>query len=145
MGIGWGITFITALLSLKSLMPGDHSLTVTVNGLRNSKGLVQFALYDQADAFPDEDFENHYKLRKAEITDSSSQVTFHHIPSGRYAVSILHDENNNGTIDKGLMLPEEGIGFTNYESFGLGNKPGFSKASFELNKDKKIKVKVIYM
>jgi uncharacterized protein (DUF2141 family) len=57
----------------------------------------------------------------------------------------LHDENSNGKIDKGLILPKEGIGFSNYSSIGLTNRPNFKKASFELTQNKTIKVKVIYM
>ncbi len=60
-------------------------------------------------------------------------------------MNILHDENNNGKIDKGLLLPKEGIGFSNYQSIGLKNRPNFSKASFELNTDKTISVRIIYM
>ncbi|WP_317124951.1 DUF2141 domain-containing protein [Paenimyroides viscosum] len=43
------------------------------------------------------------------------------------------------------MLPKEGIGFSNYQTIGLRNRPNFSKASFELNADKTVEVKVIYM
>jgi uncharacterized protein (DUF2141 family) len=64
---------------------------------------------------------------------------------GKYAVNILHDENENGEIDKGFILPIEGIGFSNFQSIGFSNRPSFSKASFDLNCDKKIAVKVIYM
>lgn len=60
-------------------------------------------------------------------------------------MNILHDENNNSKIDKGLLLPKEEIGFSNYQTIGLRNRPNFSKASFELNADKTVEVKVIYM
>ena len=60
-------------------------------------------------------------------------------------MNILHDENKNGKIDKGFILPIEGIGFSNFQSIGLTNRPNFSKASFELKENKSISVKVIYM
>ena len=44
-----------------------------------------------------------------------------------------------------FLLPKEGVGFSNYQSIGISNKPKFSKASFDLESDLKIKVKVIYM
>jgi len=77
--------------------------------------------------------------------NGSSTITFKNIPSGKYAINILHDENKNGKIDKGFILPIEGIGFSNFQSIGLTNRPNFSKASFELNENKTINVKVIYM
>jgi uncharacterized protein (DUF2141 family) len=82
---------------------------------------------------------------KGEIINGSSTITFKNIPSGKYAVNILHDENKNGKIDKGFILPIEGIGFSNFTKIGLGNKPNFKKASFEVKENKTITVKVIYM
>jgi len=60
-------------------------------------------------------------------------------------VNILHDENNDGKIKKGLIMPKEGIGFSNFQSIGFSNRPSFAKASFYLSKDTKIKIKIIYM
>src|SRR5690606_28009841 len=122
-----------------------YTLTVKVENLRNSKGVVQFALYNKDNSIPDEDYKKYYRLEKAKIVNGKSEITFKSLPQGKYAVNILHDENNNGKIDKGLLLPKEGIGFSNYQSIGLRNKPNFSKASFELNADKTIDVTVIYM
>ena len=121
------------------------SLTVDVKNLRNEKGVVQFALYNKDGSIPDEDFENYYKIVKGEIVNASLTITFKNIPSGKYAVNILHDENKNGKIDKGFILPIEGIGFSNFQSIGLTNRPNFSKASFELKENKTIDVTVIYM
>lgn len=108
------------------------SLTIEVKNLRSEKGVVQFALYNKDGSIPDEDYENYYKIVKGEIVNGSSTITFKNIPSGKYAVNILHDENKNGKIDKGFILPIEGIGFSNFRSIGLTNRPNFSKASFEL-------------
>ena len=120
-------------------------LTIDVKNLRNEKGVVQFALYNKDGSIPDEDYENYYKIIKGEIVNGSSRITFKNIPTGKYAVNILHDENKNGKIDKGFILPIEGIGFSNFQSIGLTNRPNFSKASFELKENKTINVKVIYM
>lgn len=108
------------------------SLTIEVKNLRSEKGVVQFALYNKDGSIPDEDYENYYKIVKGEIVNGSSTITFKNIPSGKYAVNILHDENKNGKIDKGFILPIEGIGFSNFRSIGLTNRHNFSKASFEL-------------
>ena len=121
------------------------SLTIVVKNLRSEKGVVQFVLYNKDGSIPDEDYENYYKIVKGEIVNGSSTITIENIPSGKYAVNILHDENKNGKIDKGFILPIEGIGFSNFQSIGLTNRPNFSKASFELKENKSINVKVIYM
>jgi len=123
----------------------NHSLTIKVVDLRNSEGEVQFALYNTPDVFPDEDYKRYYRKLTAKIVDGVSSVTFNDLPPGKYAVNILHDEDKNGKIKKGLVLPKEGIGFSNYESIGMFNKPKFSKASFDLKEDTSIQVKIIYM
>jgi uncharacterized protein (DUF2141 family) len=123
----------------------SFSLTVNVTGLKNSKGIVQYALYDTEGSIPDELYKKTFRIMTGTIINGSSLVSFKNLPPGRYAVNILHDENSNGKIDKGLIFPKEGIGFSNYQSIGLKNRPDFSKASFELKADTSIRVKVIYM
>lgn len=66
------------------------------------------------------------------------------VATSRYAVNALHDENMDGKIDKGFILPIEGIGFTNYPSIGLNNRPNFLKASFNMTKNEKNLIKIIY-
>ena len=122
-----------------------YSLVVDVSGLRNSKGILQVALYNKEGSIPDEHYRNYFRLVRKEINEGSAKLIFTDLPEGKYAVNVLHEENNNGKIDKGLILPEEGIGFSNYQSIGLRNKPSFEKASFDLFADKSIIVKIIYM
>ena len=137
---------VIVLLSSFSIQKQEtFSLTIEVNELRNSKGTVLFALYNREDAFPDEHFKKYFKKLTGKIVNGSSSVTFKNLTEGKYAVNILHDENNDGKIKKGLIMPLEGIGFSNYNSIGLFNKPSFSKASFDVVSDKKIKVNIIYL
>ena len=122
-----------------------YQLRVMVEELRNSTGTVQFALYNNGDTFPDEQYKNYYLIRTAKIENGTSEVTFQNLPAGKYAVNILHDEDSNGKIKKGMLLPKEGIGFSKYQSIGISNKPKFEKAAFELIGNKEIKVKIIYL
>jgi uncharacterized protein (DUF2141 family) len=121
------------------------SLKAKVNDLRNNRGVVQFALYNKNGSIPDENYEKFYKIKTAKIDKGSAYVTFSDLKPGVYAVNILHDENKNSEIDKGWVLPIEGIGFSNYKTIGLTNRPNFSKASFELKKSAAINIKVVYM
>ncbi len=139
----FAIAFLSSYkLTKKALV---FSLTVEVDELRNSTGLVQFALYNKDGSIPDENYKRFYKKLTKKIVNGSSTVTFNNLPEGKYAVNILHDENTNGKIDKGLILPKEGIGFSNYQFIGLTNRPTFSKAAFKLESNLKIGVHVIYM
>jgi len=136
---------ILLLSSFNSKMDVTFHLTIEVDGLRNSNGIVLFALYNRDDSFPDEHYKKCIKKLTCKIIEESSTVTFESLPEGKYAISILHDENSDGKINRGLILPKEGIGFSNYESIGFSNRPAFQKASFNLNSDMKLKVKIVYL
>jgi uncharacterized protein (DUF2141 family) len=120
-------------------------LKIEVNKFRSNKGEVIFLLYDREGSFPDKELKSYYKIIIGKITNNFSDVTFTQIPKGKYAVKIIHDENMNGKIDKGFFLPVEGIGFSNYQSIGLTNIPSFNGASFDLNENKTIVIKMIYL
>jgi uncharacterized protein (DUF2141 family) len=108
-------------------------------------GTLQFTLYNKDGSIPDEKFKKFYRQQAAEINSCSSSVTFKNLPKGKYAVNILHDENENGEIDKGWIMPIEGIGFSNFSSIGFSNRPNFKKACFYLGDHLTKIVKVIYM
>jgi uncharacterized protein (DUF2141 family) len=141
------VLFVVALVLLTSFINTNDSfsLTIEVTDLRNSKGLVQFALYNKDGTITDEDFKNYYKISKAQITKNSSVITFNNIPKGEYAINVHHDENNDGKINKGFILPTEGIGFSNFQTIGFTNRPNIKKASFNLIKNMTEKVKMIYL
>ncbi|HEY5500210.1 MAG TPA: DUF2141 domain-containing protein [Bacteroidales bacterium] len=136
---------IVLLSSFNNQKEETCTLTIEVKDLRNSNGSVLFALYNREDAFPDEHYKKYFKKLTGKIVNGASSVTFKNLPAGKYAVNILHDENNDGKIKKGLILPKEGIGFSNYQTIGFSNRPTFVKASFNVQSDKKIKVNIIYL
>jgi uncharacterized protein (DUF2141 family) len=122
-----------------------YTLIIKVNGLRNSTGVVQFAIYNKDGTIPDKNYTKYFKKKIAKITECSASVTFKNLPKDNYAINILHDENRNGKIDKKFIKPIEGVGFSNYTSIGLTNRPNFQKASFDLKSDMIQKVKIIYL
>lgn len=132
----------------KSTTEETCSLTIKAEGFRNSKGEALFALYNKDGSIPDEKYENYFKKGVSQIDkDGTATFTFKNLPEGSYAVNILHDENKNGKIDKKFLLPipNEGVGFSNYESIGMSNRPKFSKASFLVKSNMEKVIKVIYL
>jgi len=121
------------------------SITVSVSHLNNSTGIVQFSLYNTQKSIPDEHFKKYFLQLKAEINSKTATVVFKDIPEGKYAINVFHDENKNGVIDKGWVLPVEGLGFSNMTALNILNRPNYNKAKFELKKDTAIVVKMIYM
>ncbi len=122
-----------------------QTLTVVATGLKNDKGEVQFSLYNKKGTIPDKTLSKYYKMKRVAITGTTAKAVFKDLPKGRYAVSVFHDENNNGKIDKGLIMPKEGVGLSNYKTINFFNLPNFKKASFLLEQDNEIKIGVIYL
>jgi uncharacterized protein (DUF2141 family) len=80
---------------------------------------VQFALYNTHGSIPDEDYTKYYRKSAAKIKNRSAEITFSNLPRGKYAVNVLHDEDKDGKVKKGLILPKEGIGFSNFTSLKI--------------------------
>lgn len=138
------LLFVTTATTTNKTFTNSYSLTVKVNDLRNSEGSIIIAIYNRDGTIPDEKFKDFYKKKIVDINEKKVEVNFNNLPKGQYAITVLHDENNNEKIDKKFILPKEGVGFSNYENFGLSNRPNFKNASFNLDKDSTILVKIIY-
>jgi uncharacterized protein (DUF2141 family) len=107
---------------------GEVSLTVT--GLRSDKGQVLICLTREARAFPD--CSDSKDARSAIVPATRPQATFANLPQGRYAISVLHDENGNGRADKTLgLIPREGFGFSRDAPVRMG-PPKFEQAAFDI-------------
>ncbi len=68
------------------------------------------------------------------------------MPPGEYAISLLHDENDNEKMDTGLMgIPKEGYGASNDAKVTFG-PPKFADARFPLTQNQTtIRIKMRYM
>jgi len=121
-----------------------YDLVVAVNGIKNQQGKIQISLYNKDGTIPDKELKNYYKTKRVKIDEEKTKVVFSNLPKGRYAVSIFHDQNNNHKIDKVFFIPKEGVGLSNFKTVNLFNLPNFQKASFLLEKDKTVQIKLIY-
>ena len=120
------------------------TLTVKADGFHNNRGYAIVMLYDTPGSIPDKTL-SRYRYRKiVPIKNGKVRTNFSNLKSGRFAVSLFHDENSNGMIDKGLMLPTEGVGLSNFKSVNLFHPPSFNTASFQLNKNRTVIIHMIY-
>lgn len=69
--------------------------------------------------------------RRSVRADGTRSIRFANLPSGGYAVAIVHDENSNDRLDSFAGIPREGIGFSRNPRFTFG-PPAFSAARFML-------------
>lgn len=109
----------------------DGAVSVTVTDLRSSKGQVVACLTMRSDTFPE--CQNDPQARAVKVPAGPTvQVDFGPVPAGRYAIALFHDENGNGRLDKRLMLPREGYGFSRNAPVMMG-PPRFASAAFPLD------------
>ncbi len=109
--------------------PGHVSASVT--GLRSTKGQVLACLTDRAKGFPSCE---HVAGARTLIVPANSNVEldFGTVPAGTYAISLVHDENGNGKLDKRLVMPAEGFGFSRNAPVRFG-PPSFASAAFAVD------------
>ncbi len=106
-------------------------VTVTVTDVRSAKGVVRACMTADPARFP----------RCRGVPGAHSAVvsaggaitlTFTGVAPGRYAIALLHDENENGKADRALgMMPKEGFGFSRDAPVRMG-PPRFDDAAFNV-------------
>jgi uncharacterized protein (DUF2141 family) len=141
-----------ALLSfmLVPLLPAQSASTCTlavrVVNARNPKGEIRIALFQSAEGFPG-DAAKALRRQQAQIDPKTltTQAVFAGIPQGVYAVSVFHDENMNGKLDKSLVgIPKEGYGASNNPKRKMG-PPSFEEAKFQLDgTNQSLEIKLSY-
>jgi uncharacterized protein (DUF2141 family) len=88
------------------------TLTIEVIDLRGHKGQLIFGVFTSADGFPTQSGKSvNWQIKPA---DADKVIFTAELPPGAYGASVLHDENDNGGMDKNLIgIPKEGYGVTN--------------------------------
>ena len=136
----------SVLPSLKAQTKSTATLTVRVTGARNTKGKIGVTLFQDAQGFPD-DTSKAIRQQAVDIDPNtmSAQVIFKDLPQGTFAVSILHDENGNGKMDKNFVgIPKEGYGASNNPK-KKRRAPTFEEAKFSLGSaEQTIEITLIY-
>ena len=108
-------------------------LTVKVDGIDKPGGTLKVQLMDSAEAWAG-------KAKPVgaarQVIDSTAAVelSFKNLPAGRYALRLMHDENDNGKLDSNLIgMPTEGYGYSNNPD--LMRAARFEEAAFDLSDD----------
>jgi uncharacterized protein (DUF2141 family) len=147
--IRYAVTAI-ALLPQVAMADGieDHltgaTVTVDVEGLRDLRGVIRACLTSRAAAFPE--CEKDPEAQDLTVPARNGPVlVFHHVAPGTYAVSLFHDENGNGRLDRSMGMPSEGYGFSRDAAVWFG-PPKFDAAKVAVGTlDCVLTVKVRYI
>lgn len=132
-------------MSLSSSQSQDNSrLEVTVSNIRNSEGHLLLTLFNSNSGFPN-DNKKALENRSIKAEKNMVKIVFENLPHGVYAIAIVHDENDNGKLDKNLFgVPTEGYGSSNNLK-KLFRAPNFEESKFSLDQNfKNITIQVNY-
>lgn len=117
--------FLIAFLTVQE--PG---IQIEIKNLRNNKGHVLLFLFKDGEGYPN-NADKALKKVKLTVVNNIASVLFKDLPEGNYAISVLHDENDDLKMNKTVIgLPKEGYGFSN-NVMGAFGPPSYSKASFK--------------
>lgn len=135
----FALTFFIIFSSLLSFAQEDTSqnITVTINNVKNNTGKVMLTLHNETTFLKSDGIQN----IETKIENGKVKATFKAIPSGTYAILILHDENENKAMDFDTnRMPLESYGMSNNPlSYG---PPQYHEAKFELkNEDLELNIR----
>jgi uncharacterized protein (DUF2141 family) len=146
------VLFSTILLAIPA---AAAELRLTINEIRSDSGEILIALYDNVAGFrsaianaatrglmPDSGRLIGTAIRAKR---NSQSTVFTQLPPGRYAAIVIHDENDNGRLDKNTWgVPTEGYGFGN-DAQGLLSAPSFDAAAITIgDADVSTSISMIY-
>lgn len=106
------------------------TLTVVLDNVLNDQGEILLGLHNSATFMKGAGIQN----RKAEARKGSLSFSFENVPSGTYAISVLHDLNANGRMDYETNgMPGEPYGMSGND-MTMG-PPTFDSAAFEVGSE----------
>lgn len=135
------ILFLVMMGFALAVAAQNQPLTVSIKNVNSDKGTLRVGIFNsQNDFLKKQLFGQVIKSKSGEI-----QVVFDNVPTGAYAISIIHDENENGELDSNFFgIPKEGFGFSN-DAMGTFGPPSFEKASFKWTGKEALTVNLRYM
>src|SRR5262245_44485220 len=134
----------TSAVGLSAQYAPTGTLMIKVTGAK--KGQLGVRLFKDAAGFPEDDTRM-IARRNIEIDQQTmtGQLVFRGIPYGTYALSVRHDENPNGKLNKNFVgIPKEGYGVSNNPKPKM-RAPGFDEAKFTLDSPEHlVEIRLVY-
>jgi uncharacterized protein (DUF2141 family) len=128
----WGFVSVAMLFS-STVFAADTppALAIQMSGFDHDRGQAVVNVFRATDDVLKPD--TAYRHLQAEIYDGRASITIPDLAYGKYAISVFHDENGNGTLDHNFFrFPAEPLGFSNYFKLSLtSGMPSFEKLQFQ--------------
>jgi len=140
-----GVAMLSGALHAEAAgMPstGGDTLAVTVTGLHSAKGQLVACLWQDRSGFPSCEKSRTARRITVPVAGATMHLAFAGIAPGAYAVTVVHDEDDNGRLKHNVIgMPEEGVGISN----DRGGMPAFARSLVEVGPNSAITVRVKYL
>jgi uncharacterized protein (DUF2141 family) len=73
-------------------------------------------------------------VRRNVSADRAATIQLSGVPAGSWALSVIHDEDGNGRLNRFMMVPREGFGFSRNPHIRMG-PPRFEEVRFEIGRE----------
>lgn len=131
------LTYLTMLLT-GIFMHAQNAVEVRMTGFENNDGSAMIALYDSEGNF----LNDYINGEIVSIENKQAIITFSNIPDGVYAISVVHDEDNNGKLNMVMgFYPSEATGTSNNAPARFG-PPKWEDAKFEVSNNELLKMEI---
>jgi uncharacterized protein (DUF2141 family) len=88
------------------------TLSIEFTDVRNTDGTLYIFIYNYQNQYPDNPYK-HFEIDKRHVNCNRLLVNIPDMVKGKYAISILDDENANEDMDFFFGIPTEGYAFSN--------------------------------
>lgn len=123
---------------LLSLYKETNSLSITIDGIKDIKGQMCFAIYRQAEGFLE--ISNAIDTKIIPVNKRNLQMVWDSLKHRQVAIAVFQDLNNNNVLDKNKIgFPVEPFGFSNNPKLWFG-PPSFQKCSIDITKTSSIHI-----
>ncbi len=119
-------------LGLSAQSAPSGTLDITFTDIRSDIGIIRAGVYSAENQWI-YDPEYSYKWTKEEMKEGKLKVEIPNLPYGKYAISILDDEDKSNSMNFFIGLPREGWGMSTNPSFLKLKHPCYEECSLELD------------
>ncbi|MEM7108368.1 MAG: DUF2141 domain-containing protein [Bacteroidota bacterium] len=123
------VTLLFLYLTLIQNIPAEKGeIVISIENIKSTKGVVIVALFDDEHSF----LKKVYRSKTISLSQAKKLIRFENVPEGSYAVSVIHDENENGELDTNWAgIPKEPFGFSRKTISKFG-PPSFEDTCIQL-------------
>jgi len=126
-------SIVTVLLMFWAVGAADQqnngaTIEIEITNIESSEGQIRIGLYNTEENW----LKKPFRAVTIKIENGKSKAMFDDVPKGIYAISLYHDENDNGQLDTNFLgIPKEDTGASNDAPANFG-PPTWENAKFEI-------------